>query len=185
MTAGGVPEFDAYGVIPAIRPGQPGASRERSPYRVSFLDFVEQFSTTRERSAILDGLKELRSDMRGLGLTSGFQWLNGSFLEDVETLQGRPPGDVDVVTFVGLGNAARQRQLVTDGPDVFHPGRAKQRYRVDHYLVNLDTPRSAATARQVTYWYSMWSHRRSDLRWKGFVEVPLTTDDQPMEGPKQ
>ena len=26
----------------------------------------------------------------------------------------------------------------------------------------------------ITYWYSMWSHRKSDNMWKGFVQVPFS-----------
>jgi hypothetical protein len=43
------------------------------------------------------------------------------------------------------------------------------------YLVHLGLdPKELAG--HSAYWYSMWSHRRSQL-WKGFVQVALTADD--------
>jgi hypothetical protein len=32
-------------------------------------------------------------------LNQGFQWLDGSFAEQIELLEGRPPKDIDVVSF--------------------------------------------------------------------------------------
>ena len=34
-----------------------------------------------------------------IGIGSGFQWLDGSFLENVEMTEKRDPGDLDLVTF--------------------------------------------------------------------------------------
>lgn len=39
-------------------------------------------------------------------------------------------------------------------------------------------PMSAVTIQRVSYWYSMWSHRRDGV-WKGFVQVDL----DPMQDP--
>ncbi|NEX18799.1 hypothetical protein G3480_00420 [Thiorhodococcus mannitoliphagus] len=125
------------------------------------------------------GLAELRKALRSAGLADGFQWIDGSFVEDVEANRGRAPGDIDVVTFVGLGGVERQRQLIAAHPDLFSSQRAKRRYLVDHYFVATDIAFDANQARWVSYWYSMWSHRREDGRWKGFVQLSLSDSDTP------
>ena len=49
--------------------------------------------------AILDGFLRFRELLTQAGFVSGFQWVDGSFLENVEMLENRPPNDLDVVTF--------------------------------------------------------------------------------------
>ena len=46
-----------------------------------------------------------------------------------------------------------------------------------NYLVPTDVEFDANQARRVAYWYSLWSHRRADERWKGFVELSLSDVD--------
>lgn len=75
-------------------------SVERSPYRVMLTDVVVHFATSSERRQILRGWLGYRAALHGMGLTDGFQWLDGSFLEQVETPESRPPQDMDVVTFL-------------------------------------------------------------------------------------
>ena len=48
----------------------------------------------------------------------------------------------------------------------------KDTYHVDAYWEVLGRPLKAESAQSVSYWYSMWSHRRDDV-WKGFVQVQL------------
>ncbi len=173
----GIPDFDIHGVLPPIRPGVDASDFDRSPYRSSVSSFVERFATSTERGEILGGLLRLRSDLRTAGFGEGFQWVDGSFVEDVETSRGRPPGDVDVVSFVRLGDLATARQRVMAAPQIFKPQEAKRHYHVDHYVIQLDRPLDEATASLISYWYSMWSHRREDNRWKGFIQISLADDD--------
>lgn len=42
--------------------------------------------------------------------------------------------------------------------------------------MQLGTTFSPATIKQLSYWYSMWSHRKSDNMWKGFVQVSLSPE---------
>jgi hypothetical protein len=44
-------------------------------------------------------------------------------------------------------------------------------------LVATDVDFDSEQAHRVAYWYSLWSHRREDQRWKGFVELSLSEDD--------
>ena len=45
-------------------------------------------------------------------------------------------------------------------------------YSIDGYFSELGQPVDALRVKIITYWYSMWSHRRDGL-WKGFVQVDL------------
>ncbi|MDA1231040.1 MAG: hypothetical protein O2856_09720 [Planctomycetota bacterium] len=47
---------------------------------------------------------------------TGFQWLDGSFLEDIELGDGRPPRDLDVVTVYWGYDLAFQAALVSKSP---------------------------------------------------------------------
>lgn len=141
--------------------------------------FCEHFGTSKERLRILDGLLKYRAELRTAQLNQGFQWINGSFTEDIELTQDRAPADIDVVTFAHLGDEARQTELVGEFFHLFNTSMAKRSFWVDAHFVNL----SQASAEEhliplTTYWYSMWSHQRDSERWKGFMQVPLVSDDE-------
>jgi hypothetical protein len=172
-----VPPWDAHGVLPPIRPGAPGHSGERAPYPVDALTLCRRFGATPERRAILTGFLDLRLALRDAGYTSGYQWINGSFTEQVEVTRGRPPRDIDVVTFAPLGDETAQVRAAEEYPELFVM--SKERFRVDHFVVPTDQPLDADLARYIAYWYSMWAHRRGDQRWKGFVALALDADDAP------
>ena len=169
-----IPEFDSHGVLPPLRPGEHGASADRAPYPADMLTLCQRFGQSEARAKILRGLLKFRLRLQSIGLDRGFQWLNGSFLEDVERLRGRPPADIDVVTICPLGN---QRQLAENAPELLKPDRIRERYGVDHYFVGTDEPLSDLRGRTIAYWYSMWSRQRESYRWKGFVSVPLPSND--------
>ena len=81
-----IPEWTINNVIPAIRPNAEGHSTDRSPYEVSVIDLVERFATSPERIEILEGYLNYRKALHDLGLLEGFQWLDGSFCENVELI---------------------------------------------------------------------------------------------------
>ena len=106
-----IPTWTIAGVLPPIRPGQLGHSPDRSPYCVSLREVVEEFASSPKRIAILKELLDYRAALHQLGLISGFQWLDGSFMEDVETQESRSPNDVDVVTYFSLPSGETQATL--------------------------------------------------------------------------
>lgn len=167
-----IPAWNSAGALPSIRPSAPGNSTDRSPYRVNLATLVDRFATSSERMDILDGLLRFRADLHLAGITSGFQWLDGSFLEQVELLEGRAPRDMDVVTFFDLPHGQDQRSLAQPHGMLFDPKYLKQTYAMDAYFVVLGDPLDTESVRRVSYWYSLWSHRRDGL-WKGFVQVDL------------
>lgn len=172
MSPAAIPAWTPDGLLPPI--GSDPVSPDRSPYRVALVDFVERFATSPARTAILDGLLRYRAALHAAGLVSGLQWLDGSFLEDIETHTGRPPRDVDVVTFYQRPNGQTPADLLAAAPSLFDPRVAKSNYGVDAYTVDLAWPQQRMV-RVAAYWYSMWSHRR-DLVWKGYLEVDLAPD---------
>lgn len=168
--------FNLAGVIPPVALGESGNGDHRSPYKWSIIDFVSAFSYTKERRNILKGFLEYRLSIYQTGVVSGFQWLNGSFVTDIEVLEFRAPNDIDVVTFFELPTGETQASLAKCFPKVFIPSLSKQHYLVDGYWLQLGKPMTSATIQRITYWYSMWSHRRGDELWKGFLEVELSPD---------
>jgi hypothetical protein len=177
MNTSPIPVFDIHGVVPPIRPGHHGDSPERSPYQVDLLTFFQRFGSSQHRRLVLKGLLELRAELHLAGKSECFQWIDGSFLEDLEVQRGRAPDDVDVVTFMSLDDAPEQIQLCESFPDVVYRERSKQRFKVDHFLLPTDVPYTIDYASNLACWYALWSHRRDDLRWKGFVAIPLVSND--------
>lgn len=163
------------GVLPPVNSSF-GVSIDRSPYRVSLTDLVLRFSTSLERQKILDGFLRYRAALHGLGLTNGFQWLDGSFLEEVEMLEGRLPRDIDVVTFYDLPENQDQEILLGANADLFNPEKVKIDFLIDGYFVQRTGNNIDSLIEKATYWYSMWSHRRNQV-WKGYLQVDLAPDE--------
>ena len=54
--------------------------------------------------------------------------------------------------------------------------RAKEKYGCDAYMVPLDrSPMNLVN--NTTYYFGLFSHRRSDQVWKGLLQIPLESDD--------
>ena len=168
-----IPAWNMAGVIPPIQPGQPGHSPNRSPYFSTLTTLIDRFSLSPERVSILNGLFAYRSALHGLGLIEGFQWLDGSFLENIEDQETRPPKDIDVVTYFHLPAGVTQLLLHQKAGSLFDNDYVKKTYQVDAFLAILGEPVNAASISRSTYWYSMWSHRRDGM-WKGFVQIDLS-----------
>jgi len=176
MTVTAIPSWTASGVLPPINPVSP-ASTDRSPYEVSLTDLILHFNTTAERQSILMGFLDYRRALHELGLEHGFQWLDGSFLEHVEATESRAPRDIDVVTFFHLPAGQTQLSLLAQNRPLFVPQETKARYHVDAYFVQLDGGAPEPLVSSATYWYSMWSHRRSG-DWKGYLRIDLSSNDE-------
>jgi hypothetical protein len=141
-------------------------------------EFVARFATTPERRDIVSGFLRYRRALRGLGITAGFQLVDGSFLEKCEELRNRAPSDLDLVTF------AYPPVLPAEIPDFLNQNRelfdrdaVKLQFKCDSFFVNL-----AKDARYVVvdtmYWYGLFSHQRDTFLWKGMLTIPLMSDDE-------
>lgn len=136
-----IPDFNHSHVLPPFTGDGPTAASEVSPYRASVLEVTKRFASLPGRRQLLEGLLAYRADLAALGFVRGFQWLDGSFAEDVEAHQQRPPNDIDIVTFAfspaGL-TSAQISKVIADNPVIFTNARAKEKYGCDAYVVPLD-----------------------------------------------
>lgn len=169
------PGWDSTGIIPPNDPDAP-TGNARSPYVVSLIELAARLGSTEPRCVLLRGLLDLRAALHSAGLTQGFQWIDGSFVENIEETGDRPPNDIDVVTFFHIPNGHTQGSLVQGFPDLFITGKVKARYGIDAYYVPLDQTSVENIIERSAYWNSLWSHTRDGL-WKGYLQVDLDYAD--------
>ncbi len=171
--------FNLSGVLPQFAGTNPVHKPTCSPYRVQATELVNRFATTPERTRLLIGLLDLRQALSKLGVTQGAQWIDGSFVENVEALRGRAPADIDVVTFAArpILDEAQWRQTVDQNQNLFYSQHTKTIFGCDHYF--LDTrKRSELLIADTTYFFGLFSHQRLTSIWKGMLELPFSSDDQ-------
>lgn len=145
-----------------------------SPYRASCVEVVQALGTSHKRLTILHRWFDHREATRALGMVSGFQWLDGSFLEE------KVPSDLDLVTFVTLPPT-----IVQQGPAFFQANQhlmdraqVKSAYSLDLFWVDLGmSGQSIVTLTR--YLLGLFSHRRGDDLWKGMLEVDLADGTEP------
>jgi len=175
--------WNASGLIAPIAPNELPTGQNRSPYKITLVEAMDFFADTKERRNLFRDFLRYRKALHGVGICNGFQWINGSFVEQVETIRNRPPGDIDVVTFTHLPNDCQnQHDLFRKNPDLFDPKKTKVNFRVDGYTVFLGSAMMAKDVRDVSYWYSLWSHQRETYAWKGFIQLDLASgEDESVE----
>lgn len=106
-------------------------------------------------------------------IVSGFQWVDGSFMENVELTHKRSPKDLDVVTFFNLPEGSdNQKSFFEKTIHRLNNREIKQKFKVDSYLIETSKNNPKDLVKSGAYWYSVWGHTRSGL-WKGFLEVDL------------
>ena len=169
-----VTSWNSEGFIPSIGSGA-STSPNRSPFVVSLSELVEDFGHTPTRQRLLAGFLNYRVRLHQAGLDRGFQWINGSFLEDVETNEQRDPNDIDVVTFFHLPDGYTEATFHDAHKSIFDQSALKSKYEVDAHYVCFNTEYDYLIANS-TYWYSLWSHTR-DGRWKGYLRIDLADDE--------
>ncbi|QEU28815.1 DUF6932 family protein [Pseudomonas luteola] len=169
-----IPLWNHQGLIPPIDDSDP-TSNVRSPYYTTIGQVVGRFATSLERCLILEGFLNHRGELHRIGVSNGFQWLDGSFTEHIELIEGRAPKDIDVVTFTTiddqhLDSLGEDFRILGIGVAENHRW-VKDNFKVDHYVQSLsDSP--DVLVFMASYWYSMWSHRRTK-QWKGFLCIDM------------
>lgn len=173
-----IPAFNLSGVLPPFTGTNPTDRPGCSPYRIQTTELVNRFATTPERERLLTGLLDLRSGLTNLGITQGVQWIDGSFVENVEVLRGRAPADIDVVTLAArpIPDAAQWRQTIQRNLNIFDSQRAKDSFGCDHYFLDI-LKRPDLLVADTTYFFGLFAHQRVTSIWKGMLELPLTSDD--------
>ncbi len=176
-----LPSFNHSGVLPPFLPQHgPTSSSAMAPYPATLLDIAQSFCGSAERSEILLGLIEYRDNLRAAGITQGFQWIAGSFLEDCEKQRQRPPKDIDVVTFARRPTQAQSPQdwsnFYAASPHLFDQDLTQQSHKCDAYYVDLHLPPELLVTRS-RFWFGLFSHQRDTYIWKGLLEIPLASND--------
>lgn len=174
------PKWTTSGVLPPFLGAEPTRAAEMAPYPLKASEFCARFATSPERKEILRGWLRYRSDLRALGINSGFQWLDGSFVEDCETLRNRPPDDLDLVTFApvppGVKDAAALQQIISDNSKLFSPDDAKGEYHCHAFYVSFNL-RPDLMVNLTRFYFGLFSHQRVTGIWKGMLQVALASDD--------
>jgi hypothetical protein len=167
-----IPDFDHNLVLPPHL-GDPVNLRQLSPYQCSSVELCKRFGTTPERRDILGKFLNFRERLSQEGVTTGFQWLDGSFLEDVEKRDGRAPRDLDLVTVFWGYDIPFQMTLADRFPEFANPTLSKTNYSLDHYPMDAGY-RPDVTVEMTRYWILLFSHNRLKL-WKGMLKIDLNT----------
>lgn len=151
--------------------GDPRQFADLSPFPCTVVELCDRFATTAKRKQILEGFLNLRAELFALGI-QGFQWLDGSFLENIEIQEGRDPNDLDAVTFItDPATPADLSARLATKQNLLDHAHVKGTYSVDHYWVSIGSD-PAFLVDQTRYWYGLFSHRR-DRVWKGMLVVDL------------
>ncbi len=160
------------GILPPIITGQE-VKFPRSPYTLDLSDLISFFAISRDRIEILKGFLNFRALLHSMEIVSGFQWVDGSFMENVELTHKRSPKDLDVVTFFNLPEGCdNQKSFFEKTIHRLNNKEIKQKFKVDSYLIETSKNNPNDLVKSGAYWYSVWGHTRSGL-WKGFLEVDL------------
>jgi len=167
-----IPPFSIDGVLPPfVGPHGPGGTlHEMTPYEVTAVEVVSTLGTSAKRMTILSHWLSHRAALRAVGFQRGFQWLDGSFVED------KNPNDLDVVTFVfrpaTIVGAAELKALMGANAPLFERAQVKARYMLDAFFIDLNaSPENVVNVSR--YWLGLFSHRRVDNLWKGMLQVRL------------
>ncbi len=173
-----IPSYNNDGILPPFRGAEPGAPASlMSPYRVTSLEVVDRFATDSRRNFILKGWLDHRIALRSIGLTQGFQWLDGSFVEN------KDPNDVDVVHFfrrpTGYSTAMQIAAYRLQNSALFSRGPVKTVYHVDLMPIDLDANIENIVS-GTGYYLQLFSHQRVTFLWKGMLQVEHNSvqDDQ-------
>lgn len=174
-----IPAWNSEGLIPPLDAGDPVSNTSRSPYEVDIADFCDYFGTSQERIAILKSFLKYRDLIYKTGITDGFQWVNGSFTEQIEARESRPPNDIDVVNCVEIpahylkSEAAAAPIIYPLALKAHYQNQIKINFKVDAYTLHLGAHAfNYNHCKLISYWYSLWSHTR-DGTWKGFLSIKL------------
>lgn len=167
-----IPAFTIDGILPPFvgADGPGDAPSAMTPYLVTAEEVAVRFGSTENRKNILRGWLDYRAALRAAGFVGGFQWLDGSFVEDKE------PKDIDVMTFTYrppiLQDPAQRTPWIAAHGYLYDRAVVKQRFKVDAFPIDLNGhPETLVDATR--YYGALFSHRRGDNLWKGMLAVRL------------
>lgn len=168
-----IPPFTLDNILPAfVGPDPGGPASLMSPHDTTVSEVVSRFGTTDHRRTILAGWIQYRQALRSIGITEGFQWLAGSFVENKPASE--PPHDLDLVVMfqrpLTHQNLQAIQALAAANAGLFDRARVKQQWMLDTLLVDLSGTASALVAASA-YYLQLFSHQRKTFLWKGILRV--------------
>jgi hypothetical protein len=173
-----IPPLNPSGTLPPFT-GASAADPGMSPYAATMREVAQMFCTSQHRAELFNDWVRYRKALVSAGL-SGFQWVDGSYCEDVERLLGRDPADIDLVTAiirpVHLHNHAAWAAFFAANVSLFDRAQIKSNYRCDSLLIDVTFP-AFAVHPQLTYCFGLFTHQRVTHLWKGLLQVQLPADD--------
>ena len=172
-----IPSFTASGALPPFIGLEATDRSGVSPYSASASEILAHLGQTPERRQLISGLLAYRAALRAIGIVSGYQLIDGSFTEDCETVRGRPPDDIDLVTYATLPVAPGDvRAFMQANLAVFNPNQTKAQYSCHAFFIDLSKP-PTLLVEDTTYFFGLFSHQRVSALWKGMLKLPLASDD--------
>ena len=166
--------FNHNHVIPPYLGTDSSLPGNQSPFKTDIMELCQHFATSKARVDILKGYVEFRMQCVVCGIT-GFQWIDGSFVENVEMRESRDPHDIDVISFIFNVTPVTIDNIKNKFTEFVDPRQSKYRYSVDHYVVQADSD-PMTTINGVKYWNQLFGHNRNGV-WKGMLQLPLSNDD--------
>ena len=176
-----IPDWNSKAVIPIVRPVRPeerALPENRSPFEATMTQVVERFALTPQRAGLIHNLIEYRKALYAAGITDGFQWIDGSFVEHVETRprpgQAPRPHDIDIVTFYHLPG-----QQTPETIELFSASATSRRFNVDGYGIPLGVKFTATQVESMhlLVWNVVPEKRRP--RTQGFCTSPPGSPKRP------
>jgi hypothetical protein len=176
-----LPSFDLRGLLPPFV-GADATTPDRSPYWVTMPELVAALGTSPHRCALLRNLIEYRALLARGGYVGGIQFIDGSFVENVEALANRNPSDIDVFSILSAPTryltdpkAWQATGLPFWNAEVANRDLNKQRFGLDTYAVLFEELQAQPMnlIRNIIYWYGLFSHQRDTFAWKGFAVLAL------------
>lgn len=166
-----IPSFDHNGVIPPFIGNPALGSNKVSPYPATSLEICQRFAFSPQRIYILKRFLAFRNEMRKFGI-SGFQYLDGSFLEDIEnSTLNRPPNDLDLLTFYLPISSTQETNIINNFNDFVNRNTCKANYHLDHLIINLGS-HPINIVEFTRYYVQLFTHNRSNV-WKGMLKLDI------------
>lgn len=170
-----IPPFDKNNVLPPyVEGGNPTNLHDQSPYKSDIVEFCTRFATSAQRKSILQGFVKFRLDALSYGINGGIQWIDGSFVEDIEKRDNRAPHDIDVLSMVYFPSKEMEVRTLHAFPSFANHNLSKINYMVDHFPLILNY-NPIFVVNYTKYWSQLFGHNRNGV-WKGMVELPLYAD---------
>lgn len=147
-----------------------------SPYKCTLIEVFEKFGITKKRIKILKGLYLFRRELNRHNITQGYQWLYGSFTENIEAAENRSPNDLDIATFYQNSSDIENKFLEKIFPEFICNKKSKAKYELDHssYKVFASPPHFLTPVDIVSDLTQLYTHNRKGV-WKGILRLELNT----------